>query len=243
MPPIRDRAVCVREWDWSETSQTVLLFTREHGLIRGVAKGSRRPLSPFSGGLGVLTVGEVVGYPARAGLSTIAEWDLTDPLPAARASLPAFHAGMLMMEVIQQAVTDHDPHPALFDALLDALHGLADRPRASALGLLWVALVETGHEPLLDAGKPAAPARSTALGFDARSGAIVADPGQGATGSVWRMRADTARVLRSLREPSPIAEQHPGLNGAGRLLAAYLGALVGRELRTAGLTFGTTPGR
>lgn len=49
MPPVSDDAVCIRHWDWSETSQTVSLFTRGHGLVRALAKGSKRPKSPYSG--------------------------------------------------------------------------------------------------------------------------------------------------------------------------------------------------
>ncbi|HAC09503.1 MAG TPA: DNA repair protein RecO, partial [Phycisphaerales bacterium] len=50
MPTIRDEAVCVRHWDFSETSQTVSLFLRDHGLVRGLAKGARRERGSFSGG-------------------------------------------------------------------------------------------------------------------------------------------------------------------------------------------------
>jgi recombinational DNA repair protein (RecF pathway) len=42
VPPIIDQAIVVRLWDFSETSQTVSLFLREHGMLRGLAKGSRR---------------------------------------------------------------------------------------------------------------------------------------------------------------------------------------------------------
>ena len=42
MPTISDYAICIRRWDFSETSQTVSLFTRESGIIRGLAKGAKR---------------------------------------------------------------------------------------------------------------------------------------------------------------------------------------------------------
>ena len=60
MPAIRDEALCIRHWDWSETSQTVSLFTRTHGLVRGLAKGSRREKSNFSGGIELLTRGQAL---------------------------------------------------------------------------------------------------------------------------------------------------------------------------------------
>jgi recombinational DNA repair protein (RecF pathway) len=38
----RDRAVCIRTVDYSETSQILTLFGRLSGKIRAIAKGSKR---------------------------------------------------------------------------------------------------------------------------------------------------------------------------------------------------------
>ena len=85
MATIRDQAVCVRQWDFSETSQTVSLFCREQGMIRGLAKGSRRERSSFSGGFDLFTRGEIVAIvkPGRD-LATLTEWTCllyTSPSP------------------------------------------------------------------------------------------------------------------------------------------------------------------
>ena len=55
MPTITDQAIVIRRWDFSETSQTVSLFTRDHGIVRGLAKGAKREKGDFSGGLDLLT--------------------------------------------------------------------------------------------------------------------------------------------------------------------------------------------
>ena len=39
MGTIHDQGVCIRHWDFSETSQTVSLFGRSLGVVRGLAKG------------------------------------------------------------------------------------------------------------------------------------------------------------------------------------------------------------
>ena len=67
VPQLRDIAVCVRHWDFSETSQTVSLLTREHGILRGLAKGSRRDKGDFSGGIDLLTCGEVIAIVKPSG--------------------------------------------------------------------------------------------------------------------------------------------------------------------------------
>src|SRR5690606_40070296 len=83
MPTITDNAVCIRRWDFSETSQTVSLFTREHGILRGIAKGAKREKGNFSGGLDILTRGEVVAIlkPGRE-LATLTAWQLQEIYPA-----------------------------------------------------------------------------------------------------------------------------------------------------------------
>ncbi len=230
--------MCVREWDWSETSQTVALFTREHGLIRGLAKGARRPKAPYSGGITVMTLGEVVYYPARSGLATIAEWHLTDPVTPARRALDAFHAGMLMIEAVQLAVTDQDPHPRLFEALVIGLGALGETARVAALRVLWSVLVETGHEPTLETGVPEPPPGARLVGFDPRSGAITRDPGRG--GAAWRVRRETLDVLRRLQAGEVIEAGDPGVERAGRLLSACLSRLVDRPVRTSDRVFGPT---
>ena len=55
MPAQHDQAICIRHWDYSETSQTVGLFGRTLGCFRGLAKGARRERGSFSGGLDLLT--------------------------------------------------------------------------------------------------------------------------------------------------------------------------------------------
>src|SRR3712207_7995583 len=42
MPLVRDRCICLRRTEYSETSQILTLFAREHGIVRAIAKGAHR---------------------------------------------------------------------------------------------------------------------------------------------------------------------------------------------------------
>ncbi|HRQ73320.1 MAG TPA: DNA repair protein RecO [Phycisphaerales bacterium] len=244
MPTVRDQAVCVRHWDWSETSQTVSLFTRGHGLIRGIAKGARREKAPYSGGLELLTRGEVVAIVKPTGsLATLTAWDLQETFPALRRSLATFHAGMYLADLVCHAITDEDPHPALFDALLASLRSLGDATAVAILRFQWATLVETGYKPALGHGE-GEQAREV-YGFSPRGGGLVMlgdDEGDNTHSSpLWKVRAPTVQLLRRLDARQPIGDDGASLDRANRLLAAYLREILGRELPTVRWAFGGRP--
>ena len=249
MPTIHDHGVCIRTWDWSETSQTVCILAREHGMLRALAKGSRRERSPYSGGLEVLARGDLTAITKPAGtLHLLTAWDLTHTYPGCRRDLARFHAGMYLADLTGQAVHDEDPHPQLFDALTTALDriGGVDAPagdlpvQRALLEYQWAVLVETGHMPVLDhhAETGREVKLGKAVGFSPRLGGIVDDPGPGATGAVWRVRAETIGILREVAG-GVLGEgaQAAGVERAGRLLAWHLRERLEIDPPTLGLVY------
>jgi DNA repair protein RecO (recombination protein O) len=236
VPAIPDQAVCIRHWDWSETSQTVSLFTRDHGLVRGLAKGSKRERSNFSGGIDLLTRGQVMMIlKPSADLATLTAWDLQEIFPALRSSLNAFYAAMYAADLVLHTLHDRDPHPALFDQLLAALRALGtpDRTAAALFRFQWATLVETGYRPELDAdvatGEPLPAA--AAYSFAPRLGGFTTE----APAPSWRVRAETLSLLRS-PDTGPVSPAT--LDRANRLLAAYTREILGREIPAAAALFG-----
>ncbi len=244
MPRFKDNAVCLRHVEFSETSQVVVLLTERHGKVRGLAKGARR-LSPssmqrFSGGVELLTLGQVVATTKRtAELATITEWDLQDDLHHFRDDLGAQRLGLYAADVTHAMLADLDPHPAVFAALVGFLSGLADlaQPQAGLLGFQWALLDDAGYRPVLDRDvhTDAALPKAEAYTFDAQAGGFTADNGQPA----WRVRHATLQALRQA-EPNgktlDVAEADA--RRANRLLCSYLRELLGRELPTMGVVLG-----
>lgn len=240
MATLSDNAICIRQWDFSETSQTVALLLREHGLLRGLAKGAKRAKGPFSGGLDVLTRGHVVMLtkPSR-GLAIITEWRLQETFRPVRRSLAANRAGLYMADLALHLLHEEDPHPVLFDALVDGLRGLED---VSAVGKVllryqWIALEQAGYQPRLEGASPGSGEEDDAdhdsgavLGFSPSEGGIIANseaPG------AWRLRGSTVELLaRAARGELPADEDPTQLDRANRLLAAYAREILGRELPT-----------
>ena len=241
-----DDAICIRHWDWSETSQTVSLFTRNHGTIRGLAKGSKRENTNFSGGIELLTLGHVhaIVKPTTE-LATLTAWDLNELFPAVRRSLASFYAGMYIADLLHHAVHDHDPHAKLFDATLDALRNLDQADGKPALAVFqWELLVEMGYQPQLDTdARTTEPlAKSSTYAFLPRQGGFTAGSQVPADAPAWKLRGETLEILRVLASPAALAPISAApseqLARANRLLAAYLRELLSTDLPSAKLAVG-----
>lgn len=240
MAGVIDQGLCLRTWDWSETSQTALLLCRETGLIRVVAKGSRREKAPFSGGLEALTAGEASVFPRQTGgLSTLGSWQLEERFDGARRSVAGFLASMYIADVVSHAVTEQDPHPGLFDAAVVGLRELGavergtERVVGAVLLVQWAALDESGHRPELwsevTSGR-AAPDEDV-LSFSPALGGLAGQV-RGVPGEIWRVRRGTIEFLRRLGEGAATdagAEPITPVRGA-RFLQTYLRYVLGAEL-------------
>ena len=145
-------AFVLHQWDWSETSLILDLFTRDRGRIAAVAKGAKRPYSqlrpvlmPFQRLL-VLT-----GKPRAEEGADILNLR-TAEYAGAGASLPParLFAGFYLNELLMKLLARADPHPRLFDAYADTLLALAADDDESPLRAFEMLLLrETGVLPEL----------------------------------------------------------------------------------------------
>ena len=151
----RDRCICLRKIDYSETSQILALFAREHGLLRVIAKGAHRRTkagaSKFDGGLDLLDLGDAVFTfdPGRE-LNLLTEWHLLEGHLDLRRSLRGVYLAQYAGELTSMLFEEHDAHPALFDRLVQTLPELAT-PRAEETFLAFELdlLRESGYLPEL----------------------------------------------------------------------------------------------
>ena len=228
MPTIRDEAVCVRHWDFSETSQTVSLFLRDHGLVRGLAKGARRERGSFSGGFDLFTRGEIVliSKPGRE-LATLTEWTLLETFPILRRDAAANRCGWYLADLIGRFLHQPEPHPATWTAAMTALRELDDGVSVERvlLAFQWRMLCDLGYRPRLDLEGLA----GETVAFSAESGGVVEDSG---TPDRWRVRRTTIELLDSIASEDgtiPDAAEPESVGRANRLLATWVRELLGTE--------------
>lgn len=122
---IRTEAVVLRSIEYGETSQIVTLFTREKGKITVMAKGARRPKSPFGASLQPMAYTEVVFYhkPTR-NLQTLSESTLVEPLSSIRRSLEKITIGLRIVELLHALLEEEAAQPSVFALTTQALHEL-----------------------------------------------------------------------------------------------------------------------
>jgi DNA repair protein RecO (recombination protein O) len=155
MPLSRDSAICMRLVPYSETSQIVTLLTREHGLLRLIAKGAHRRTKAgagrFDGGLDLLDVGSAVfSAPTEKSLGLLTEWKLLDGNLGLRRSLRSLRLAMLVAEVVPLLFQEHDPHPTLYDRVVATVAALSDESlEESSVAFLLDLLHESGFVPEL----------------------------------------------------------------------------------------------
>ena len=159
MSLIADIAIVLRRLDYSETSQVLVLMTREGGQQRVIARGVKRSTkSKPSIGIDLLELGNVT-FSRRPGkedvLATLTEWRQLDTFPGLRRDLIKLYAAQYAAEVTSQLTEVHDPHPALFDALRDLLTTVGattpndEKPVVALSRFLWRLLTEIGLRPEL----------------------------------------------------------------------------------------------
>lgn len=233
MPRLLTPAICLRHWDYSETSQTALLFSEQAGLVRALAKGSRRDDPRFSGGIEITDLAEAdIILPDSGAMATLAGWDLLRTHRIIRTSMSAFHIAMYTLDLLGATLGDRDPHPRAFHATLDLLGSLGESaeeyPLASVAIFQWVLLDEIGYRPNLSR-----PEDDGLLRFAPDQGRFIDEQD---SARAWKVRAETWSVLNGLSE-GVVPTSEKNVDRASALLGAYLREIAGREIASAEQVF------
>ena len=129
----KDAAICIRATDFSETSQVLTLFTRATGKINAIAKGSKRPKSPFDGPVELFSHGNIVFTDTnREKLATLTEFEQQTAFSNLSGNLFTLNCASFAAELVSKLTDDYDPHPKLFDSFLQFLRN-TNKYRASSI--------------------------------------------------------------------------------------------------------------
>lgn len=115
-------ATVIRLTRLTETSLIVHWFSEQHGLIKTVAKGARRPKSPFAGQIDLFFGGEISFTRARNGdLHSLREVCIRHWREGLRRNYACTLVASYCCQLLESAVEPDHPEPDLHDLLTRAL--------------------------------------------------------------------------------------------------------------------------
>src|SRR5688500_4354882 len=118
-------AIVLRLVEFSETSVIATLFTEGFGKISALAKGARRPKSPFEAALDLLAVCRIVFiHKSTDALDLLTEAKLERRFRSSGCDLSRLYAGYYVAELLHDLTDPGDAHPGLFKASNNTLFEL-----------------------------------------------------------------------------------------------------------------------
>jgi DNA repair protein RecO (recombination protein O) len=221
-------AVVLRTVDYGEADRVVTLLSRERGKLVAFARGARASRRRFGGGLEPFTLvaaelGERGGGEAMARLDSVS---VERAFHNVRGDLSRIGCAAYAVELAGALVRDHEPHPSLFDRLVEYLGRLDAAPaRPAELRIFELGALEAaGFQPRLDGcarcgeaiGAPPAGAA-----FSPADGGLLCQRCQAGAVGLTRLSGEAVAALRRF--------ERDGFGGAGEGLSPA----AGRELREA----------
>lgn len=220
---LRVQAVVLRRSDFRESSRIVTCLSREHGRLVGLAKGAHRPDSPFLGRLDFLNEVTATFSADRGGLRLLERAELVRERRALREPR-RFLAASHLAQLVDFALPDDRPDPAIYDLLVGGLNLLERCPPAAipqvVLGLELRHLHQLGALPDLH--------QCAHCGAALANGAFRSDDGPGlvcrehATPPRQPVRPEALLLLQALHAAP--GRQWPELRSPAVLAAAALPA-------------------
>jgi len=152
----KDFAICIRTVDYSETSQIVTFFTKEHGKISAIAKGSKRQKSAFDGPIENFASGQIMFTSTdKDKLATLTEFQTTSyGSIGLYKNIFVLNCCFFASELLTKLTDDYDPHPELFDSFVQFIQNAQEYKEDRILSLLILfqltLLSEVGLQPVLN---------------------------------------------------------------------------------------------
>lgn len=156
MPLFRDRAITLRRFDLGESSVIVSFFSRDHGRIKGVAKGAKKLKSVFSGRMEPFHSVEL-GYYGKehTDLYRLRSVDIVTARVSIAEDLEKFSRACYVAELIEAGMKEHDPNVAVYDTAESAFEMLASESDIKKLDFIvrffdLKFLSHIGYRPMLE---------------------------------------------------------------------------------------------
>ena len=223
MALVRSEGIVLKTHALGDTSRIAVVYMRDLGMVKLVAKGARKTPQRFGFALEPLSRARFTFYhkPDRD-LQLLSQADIIDPVGSRLADLARLAHAEAAIELVDRLVWGEEPHPELYDLLVATLAAMTAAPAASltALTIAYELQVASllGYRPRLDAcagcGLALAPER---LFSPARGGLVCASCAR--EGGIIKLSADAlAGLALMLSRPVGEAGEYLEVKRAGEIL-------------------------
>ncbi|MBF0494142.1 MAG: DNA repair protein RecO, partial [Candidatus Omnitrophica bacterium] len=193
--------VILRKYFLRETSYILVIFTKDHGKIRGVLKGVRKPYPQFAGNFEILTKCGVHFYKKeRKSLDLISHCEAMDSFLAVRKDIERLTYANYFIELIDVIAGDYDENWELYEILLDGLECLGRHEAALAKRIFDVKILSAaGFKPRLDSCGKCSSKEDTLL-FDIVDGTLLCPSCRSEDSRCYKLHAGTLDFIRTVSE-------------------------------------------
>ncbi|WP_372366979.1 DNA repair protein RecO [Candidatus Uabimicrobium sp. HlEnr_7] len=124
---IKEDAIVLKSINYSNSSQIMSLYTKDHGKISMLAKGSRnKSAKQFAGTFEPTLHVEVVYREKDANvLAIVREFEIVDYFYGVRSSLKYMYNAFYLVDFVNECTVSHDPNQGLFQLLHTSLKYLS----------------------------------------------------------------------------------------------------------------------
>jgi len=146
------KGIVLRRIDLGEKDRILTIYTRKHGKLSAVAKGSRRPGSKLGGASEPFTYSNMLLAVGRE-LDVLTQAEVKESFPSVRGDIVRIAYGVYTLELVDHFTDTREPNPDLFDTLLSTMYILESGTDPEITGRYFEIQLLTllGYEPHFDA--------------------------------------------------------------------------------------------
>jgi DNA repair protein RecO (recombination protein O) len=241
VPLYRSDAFVLRTYTLGETDQIVVLFTREFGKIRAVARRSHSPRRHMASYYQPLLLLHAIffGRPTQA-LFRLNTVDLVQSFRQLHEDFSLLRAGLYLTELLDASTQEREPMPELFTLFHEAFAQLEQTSQPAVVLRLCElrVLMAIGYTPqLLHCARCTRDLQPHERTFSPHLGGLICQSCTTAVRPTFTVSAATLAVLRQAMASDTTHLPGLGVDPVGhqeleRLLHTHLTACLGRELKS-----------
>ena len=128
MPVVETESLILRTYNLAEADKIVLFFTRDHGIVRGVAKGAKKLKSRFGSSFEPFSVVRITYFQKEVlELVSIQNSELVNSYFSVASDPNFFEKFAYLIDILVSSVPPQDPNEILYRMVRAAIQTVADR--------------------------------------------------------------------------------------------------------------------